>query len=75
MFTFHAVTSYRAIGLCMLGAMVAVSALAAGEIVSASAHAQYLQDRAACLGGQSNEGLKPASRKLARHCRPRAMAA
>ncbi len=58
MFMFHTATSCRVIGLSTLGAMMAVSALAAGVSASAGAQAQYLQDRAACPGGQSKEDFK-----------------
>ncbi|MGH8819686.1 MAG: hypothetical protein ACREWJ_00130 [Rhodoferax sp.] len=48
--------SCRSLTLGALGIMLGTSALAAGN--HSAAQAQYLQDRAACLSGQSNEGVK-----------------
>jgi hypothetical protein len=45
----------RSVALGSLGLLLGVSALAAGAQGKSAAQAQYLQDRAACNAGQSNE--------------------
>ncbi|WP_174571106.1 hypothetical protein [Polaromonas sp. C04] len=55
MLTLNTSISCRSLTLCALGALLGASALAAGSHDSSSAQAQYLQDRAACNAGQSNE--------------------
>ncbi|MDR3452039.1 MAG: hypothetical protein P4L96_04435 [Rhodoferax sp.] len=55
MFALRTPISYRNLTLCALGALLGASALAAGSRDSSSAQAQYIQDRAACNAGQSNE--------------------
>ena len=45
----------RSLTLCALGALLGTSALAAGNHSASSAQAQYMQDRADCNAGQSDE--------------------
>ena len=48
-------TLSRSLALGSLGVLLGISALAAGTHDRSAAQAQYLQDRAACNAGQSNE--------------------
>lgn len=55
MFALHIPISYRSLALCAMGTLLGASAQAADGSGASNAQARYLQERAVCNSGQSNQ--------------------